>query len=156
MLRTTGTRATAGRLGVAALGAVLLLGACGEEPAVAPGESAGVATVAAEPVVRTVGPSEALDLVASGSAVVDVRTPEEFAAGHVDGAVNIDLQSEDFLDRVQALPADEPYVVYCVTGNRSGQAVELMAAEGFDELYDAGAFGALADAGVEVAKAAPE
>lgn len=156
MVMTTRRGAAAARLGATVLGCALLLGACGDDPAVAPGEGTDSATgAAAGPTSRTVDPSEALDLVAADAAVIDVRTPEEYAAGHVAGALNLDLQSEDFLAEVRALPADEPYVVYCATGNRSAQAVDLMAAEGFDELYDAGGFDALSGAGADVARGAP-
>ena len=154
MVRTT-RRGAVARLGATVLGAALLLGSCGDEPAMAPGEDASndEATAAAPP-GRTVDPQEALALVAEDATVVDVRTPEEFAAGHVAGAVNLDLQSEDFLTEVRALPAGERYVVYCATGNRSAQAVDLMAGEGLGELYDAGGFEALAGAGADVARGA--
>ncbi|WP_380164997.1 rhodanese-like domain-containing protein [Jannaschia sp. R86511] len=133
----------------------LLLGACGTTgPDAADGAGAEVAPPTAEAgaaVGGAVGPEQAIDLASDGATLVDVRTPEEFAAGHVDGALNVDLQAPDFLEQVRALDPDEPYVVYCATGNRSAQAVTAMTGEGLGELYDAGGFQALADPGAPVA-----
>jgi phage shock protein E len=66
--------------------------------------------------------------------VVDVRTPGEYAAGHVDGAVNIDVESADFGTQIAALPKDTTYAVYCRSGRRSTQATSQMADAGFTSL----------------------
>lgn len=76
--------------------------------------------------------------VAATTTVIDVRTPEEFAAGHLDGAVNLDLSDPDFADRVAALDPSAGYSVYCRTGNRSATAVALMVEQGFSDVTDAG------------------
>ncbi len=68
--------------------------------------------------------------------VLDVRTPEEFAGGHVEGAKNIDFYAKDFANRLRSLDKDASYVVYCHTGNRSGQATTLMHQLGFKHVYD--------------------
>lgn len=69
----------------------------------------------------------------SGSRVViDVRTPAEFAEGHVEGARNLDLSAPGFDDEVAALPADAAYLVYCRSGNRSAEAARRMRAAGLD------------------------
>ncbi|GAA4623192.1 rhodanese-like domain-containing protein [Cellulomonas oligotrophica] len=68
--------------------------------------------------------------------VVDVRTPAEFAEGHLDGAVNIDLSDPAFADLVAELPQDGAYLVYCRTDNRSGTATDLMAEEGLTDVHD--------------------
>lgn len=70
--------------------------------------------------------------------VIDVRTPAEFESGHLRGARNINLASGDFVEVIAALPVDVPYVVYCRTGNRSAQAVEIMRSTGFADVTDAG------------------
>ncbi|MDJ0336053.1 rhodanese-like domain-containing protein [Salinibacterium sp. G-O1] len=70
--------------------------------------------------------------------VVDVRTSDEYSAGHLDGAVNIDVRAADFDTRVSELPQDGRYVVYCASGNRSASAVSRMANLGFTDLVDAG------------------
>lgn len=76
--------------------------------------------------------------VAADAVVVDVRTPAEFAEGHLEGAVNIDLQSGSFEQQIAALSADGSYLVYCRSGNRSAQAVGIMAELGFEAVVDAG------------------
>lgn len=73
-----------------------------------------------------------------GTVVIDVRTPAEFASGHLDGAVNIDVQSSDFEARVSELDPAGTYFVYCRSGNRSGQAIDRMEALGFSDLTNGG------------------
>lgn len=82
-------------------------------------------------------PAEPVAL-AEGTVVIDVRTPAEFAAGHLDGAVNIDVQSSDFEAQVSALDPAGSYYVYCRSGNRSAQAIDRMAALGFTDLTNGG------------------
>lgn len=70
--------------------------------------------------------------------VIDVRTPAEYDAGHLQGAQNINVESSDFAAEVGALPKDQTYVVYCRSGNRSAVAVKEMSGLGFTSLIDAG------------------
>ena len=80
-----------------------------------------------------------------GATVVDVRTPEEFAAGHLAGAVNIDVTAPDAADRFAALDPEATYAVYCRSGNRSRTALQLMAAAGIANAFGLeGGIGALA------------
>ena len=65
------------------------------------------------------------------AAVIDVRTPEEFASGHLDGALNIDIQGSMFATEIDALDKSANYVIYCRSGNRAGQAVTYMQDNGF-------------------------
>ena len=74
----------------------------------------------------------------AGTVVVDVRTPAEFASGHLEGAINIDVQAADFEARLAELDPAGTYYVYCRSGNRSGQAIDRMAARGFTELTNGG------------------
>ena len=86
---------------------------------------AGVTDVSAEELLAT-EPGSAL--------ILDVRTPEEFAAGHVPGAVNI---SHDALaERVGELGSDtgRPVVVYCERGGRAGMAADVLLAAGFSDV----------------------
>ena len=73
------------------------------------------------------------------TAVIDVRTPMEFAEGHLEGALNIDVQGTDFASRIQELDTAGTYVVYCRSGNRSGAAIEQMKTMGFTNLTNGGA-----------------
>ncbi len=82
----------------------------------------------------TVGKAQALIKERAGNAefvILDVRTPEEFAEGHIDGAVNLDVRAKDFEKRLRALDRNKSYLVYCRTGNRSRMATIAMEALGF-------------------------
>lgn len=70
--------------------------------------------------------------------ILDVRTPEEYAQGHLKGAVNIDVTSADFATIISQLPTDGEYFLYCRSGNRSTQAIEIMKASGFTHLTNGG------------------
>ncbi|MFI8595114.1 rhodanese-like domain-containing protein [Microbacterium sp. NPDC078428] len=76
-------------------------------------------------------------VIGDDTVVVDVRTPAEYAGGHLDGAINIDFQSPQFDAAIAELDPDDEYVVYCQTGNRSAQAVAAMEDAGLD-VQDAG------------------
>ena len=75
-------------------------------------------TLAAAPFAEVVGEP--------GTIVLDVRAPEEFAAGQLEGARNLDVSAPDFAEQVAQLPADGRYAVYCRSGNRSAQALTVM------------------------------
>jgi len=77
--------------------------------------------------------------------IIDVRTPAEFAGGHLEGAINIDVQSADFAAQVMELDKDGEYFVYCRTGNRSGQAIAQMNQMGFGDTYNGGGVQEAAD-----------
>lgn len=84
--------------------------------------------------------------VTDDTVILDVRTPEEFAEGHLVGAQNIDVSADGFDDEVAQLDTDVPIVVYCRTGSRSAEAVERMEALGFTDLTDVGSLQEAADA----------
>lgn len=78
-------------------------------------------------------------LVADGVKVVDVRTPDEYAAGHVPGAVNIPY--DEMEKRYAELgPPATPLLLYCHSGRRSGVAVQTLKEKGFTRLYDLRAY----------------
>ena len=81
--------------------------------------------------------------------VIDVRTPAEYAAGHIAGAQNIDVEAADFGTRIGALDKKATYLVYCRSGNRSGMAATQMAAAGFTSIVDGGAMADLVAAGAK-------
>lgn len=76
--------------------------------------------------------------VSAETIIIDVRTPEEFAAGHLDGALLYDIQDPNFDALIAELDPSLSYVVYCRSGNRSARAVERMAAAGLTNLVDLG------------------
>jgi phage shock protein E len=127
---------------MAAAGA-LLLGACGSGDGSAAADPPPEAVAGVEPVPGVEAAELALDQERS---VIDVRTPEEHAEGHVEGTALLDARADDFDARVADLDPDESYVVYCRTGNRSAAAVETMRAEGLD-VVDGGAMDDMVTAG---------
>jgi rhodanese-related sulfurtransferase len=81
------------------------------------------------------------------AAVIDVRTPAETSDGHLEGAKLFDVQDAAFVSNLETLDKEANYYVYCKSGNRSGQAIETMKANGFTgELHNGRA---LADAAAE-------
>lgn len=85
--------------------------------------------------VSTVSPSSFLQVAAQpGVTVVDVRTPEEYAAGHLSGAVNINVEGPDFDQQISTLDRDGAYAVYCHSGRRSALAADAMAKAGFTKV----------------------
>ncbi len=80
---------------------------------------------------------------APGTVVLDVRTPAEYASGHLPRAMNIDIEGANFANQIATLDKNSTYAVYCHSGNRSGAALEQMTAAGFSHIYDlAGGIGA--------------
>ncbi|HHW83309.1 MAG TPA: rhodanese-like domain-containing protein [Actinomycetales bacterium] len=70
-----------------------------------------------------------------GVTVIDVRTPEEFAAGHLPGAININVESPAFASEIAALDKEGTYALYCRSANRSRLAENVMIADGFGRVF---------------------
>jgi rhodanese-related sulfurtransferase len=68
--------------------------------------------------------------------LIDVRTPEEFASGHIPGAINISVQT--LPDRLSEIAEDQTIVVYCRSGNRSATATDILVAAGYAPVFDLG------------------
>lgn len=86
------------------------------------------------PQVAQVSQQALLDMQAQGTPMLllDVRTPEEFAAGHIAGAVNIPY--DQVASRLEEIPKDKEVVLYCKSGRRSGMAAETLAVNGYTKL----------------------
>ena len=115
------------RLRLVGLALLLILAACG-------GDASGSPTT-----FRTVSPSEAAEIIGEGRpdlVVLDLRTPEEFNAGHLPGAVNLDFSDPAFAAGLAALDRQAPYVLYCWTGMMSADVREMMRDLGFVEVYE--------------------
>lgn len=80
--------------------------------------------------------ADAKALVQKGATLVDVRTPEEFAGGHIEGAVNIPIDELDA--RKGELKKDADIVVYCRSGGRSARGKALLTAAGYAKVQDLG------------------
>lgn len=77
------------------------------------------------------------DKIKAGAAIIDVRTPDEFADGHYEGARNIPVNVlGNRLDEVG--PKDRPVVLYCASGARSAMAAKMLKASGFADVTNAG------------------
>lgn len=132
------------RLLVSALALLLgagVLAACSDDPSADPAaaESADVTTT--DDGFTTVTPQEALAIIEGAGpgddlVVLDVRTPEEFAEGHIAGAVNLDVQDPGFAAGLEDLDPEATYVVICRTGNRSQVASQQMVEAGFRDVRD--------------------
>ena len=68
--------------------------------------------------------------------IIDVRTPEEFAQGHIEGAVNYNVQGPDFANQIMGLDPAGIYAVYCQSGNRSQVAVSQMNTIGINGIFE--------------------
>ena len=67
--------------------------------------------------------------------ILDVRTPEEFASGHMAGAILMNVKDDDFRDNIQTLDTSKAIFVYCSAGVRSAKAASVLAESGFDKVY---------------------
>ncbi len=100
---------------------VLLLAACGSSSnAITNVDASSFLTNASEP----------------GVTVVDVRTPEEYAAGHLDGAVNMNVEGPDFANQINTLDKNGTVAVYCHSGRRSAIAADELALSGFTSIIN--------------------
>jgi rhodanese-related sulfurtransferase len=80
--------------------------------------------------------------------ILDVRTPEEFQAGHIAGAVNLDFNAPDFQTKARSLDRNKIYLVHCASGGRSARACDKHNQFDFPNLYNLpGGFRAWAKAG---------
>ena len=81
--------------------------------------------------------TEKVDM-ATVAAVIDVRTPGEFASGHLEGALNFDIQGMNFMEEIATLDPDATYLVYCRSGSRAAAAVDTMKSIGIDNVTNLG------------------
>jgi len=95
-------------------------------------------------VAKDVSTQEAWNIISTGTTIIDVRTAEEFAAGHIEGAINIPF--EQIVNGVEkiGLKNDASIVLYCRSGRRSGLADEALIQAGFTHSVNAGGYEALA------------
>lgn len=87
-------------------------------------------------VLKVLSPAEFAIKTKGEVQLVDVRRPEEFAAGHIEGAINYNFLGPDFNKEVVQLDKNKPVLLYCRSGRRSGAASQKLQDMGFKEIYD--------------------
>ena len=68
--------------------------------------------------------------------VVDARTPDEYNTSHLENSVMVDFKADDFREKITKLPKNKTICVYCRSGNRSGQTMEILKQEGYLRVYN--------------------
>lgn len=129
---------------VAAAVAIVSLSGCSSTDAGAPVASSAAATVqgpaagasALAAPVRVDAQAFAGVVATPGVQIIDVRSPEEFAQGHIEGAVNYNVEGPDFASQIAGLDPAGTYAVYCRSGNRSQVAVAAMSQAGIPSIYE--------------------
>ena len=125
------------RIGVAILLSTLfaIAGCVGNPPAVSAPDD-GV-----PPPYGLISPDDAVRVILAsqddpGFVLLDIRTTAEVAEGHLSGTANLDFYSPTFRDELAQLDRDRIYLIYCRTGNRTGQTRTIMSELGFEKVYD--------------------
>ena len=87
---------------------------------------------------KTISSDEANELIKTSKKlqIVDVRTPHEYDSSHVQNAINIDYRNTSFRDNIQILDKTKPVLVYCRSGKRSLNAMNIMIGLGFNDVYN--------------------
>ncbi|MFD1315279.1 rhodanese-like domain-containing protein [Namhaeicola litoreus] len=75
-------------------------------------------------------------LATENEVIIDVRTPGEYESGHIQNAININVNDSDFKARIEKLNKNEKVYVYCKIGSRSNKAAKILAESGFSQVYD--------------------
>ncbi|WP_291100995.1 MULTISPECIES: rhodanese-like domain-containing protein [unclassified Empedobacter] len=113
-------------LGVAMIAGTLFLGSCASNSSSSEGKEAKI-----EEIISTLDNVNEINFKSNKNVLLDVRTPEEFAEGHVPGAVNIDVKNPNFEEEIQKLDTKKNYFIYCKSGVRAKLATEKMQEKGF-------------------------
>ena len=99
---------------------------------------------------ESASPEAVVEALEGGATVVDVRTDEEYASGHVAGALHANVLGDQFEQRMAALDRDAPVYLYCASGVRSGRAARVLEGMGFQRVVNAGGIGDLEAAGAPI------
>ncbi|WP_338870780.1 thioredoxin domain-containing protein [Spirosoma sp. SC4-14] len=95
-----------------------------------------ILAMAQSPVLLTTDRSDSLLKAMPAIQLLDVRTPGEYANGHLHNAQNIDVRDASFTQQLAKLDPSKPVLVYCLAGSRSAKAAGILANAGFKEVYD--------------------
>ena len=108
--------------------------------------------------LKNISAQEANDLIQQRKTdpnfvILDIRTPQEFAQGRIEGAINLDFYAPTFKESLDKLDKSKTYMMYCRSGNRSGKALGMMEGQNFMDVYNmTGGIGAWAQKGLPVVK----
>lgn len=92
--------------------------------------------------MKDVSPMEFQKLIGENSIILDVRREVEYNSGHLEGAVNIDFFSDNFVEEVTKLDKNKTLLIYCASGGRSSTAMKKLEGKGFAIMYNMlGGFG---------------
>lgn len=115
---------------------VLLLALAACQPKGQPAQETTVSEDTAAPFTDLTIPQFSEMMSGRDVVLLDVRTPEETAQGKIDGAMEINIMDDDFLEKINALDKSKTYLIYCQSGGRSARAATMMAEQGFAKLYN--------------------
>ena len=87
------------------------------------------------PVIQDINKDQVNSLINDKVTVIDLRTEKEFENGKIGSSVNIDFQKREFIDNLNKLDKEKPYIIYCMSGNRSLKASHVMKSLGFKMIY---------------------
>ena len=88
------------------------------------------------PIIQEINKEEVHDLIEKSSInIIDLRTNKEFSQGNIKDSYNIDFQKREFIDNLNSLDKEKPYLIYCKSGNRSEKASLIMKSLGFKVIY---------------------
>jgi rhodanese-related sulfurtransferase len=85
--------------------------------------------------IKVLAPTEFKEKSANQT-IIDIRTPQEFSQGHIEGAVNINFYDSNFMDQIAKYDKNQPIFIYCRSGNRTSPASRKMADFGFTQIND--------------------
>jgi phage shock protein E len=81
--------------------------------------------------------SQAWPMIEAGALVIDVRSPEEFAGGHLEGAINIQWHDSEAIAHAIGINKQRQVVMYCRSGNRANKSITKMKALGYNNIFNA-------------------
>ena len=87
------------------------------------------------PAIQDINKDQVNNLIDDNVMVIDLRTEEEFEDGKIRSSFNIDFQKREFIDNLNKLDKEKPYIIYCMSGNRSLKASHVMKSLGFKIIY---------------------
>ena len=125
-------------LGAVTIALSLSLTGCSSDSGATDTAAAATSVVVEQPAApERVGAEMFANVVATpGVQIIDVRSPEEFAEGHIEGALNYNVEGPDFASQIAGLDPAGTYAVYCRSGNRSVVAVDYMASQGINGIFE--------------------